>query len=237
MFKKTLIATTAMTMLTLGAAQAADSTTKAPLSEVNPMSSQYKNNSPIIVTGTIVKIKDDAFELRYAPDASIIVEMDDWDSYDETSAFKEGEKVAVFGNIDQDLFESRKIEANSVYVYSRNMYYFANDADEEDYRATRYFTSGKVNLKDIPDKAWVNLDGMVKEIDGREFTLSLGTQTIIIDTNKMSYNPLDDEGYQKIVVGDVVHVSGDMDKGFFEGKEIKADQIVTLRKAHTKHAS
>jgi hypothetical protein len=44
----------------------------------------------------------------------------------------------------------------------------------------------------------------------------------------MPYNPLDDKGYQKIEVGDVVSVSGNMDDDFLEGRELVAESIVTI---------
>jgi len=62
--------------------------------------------------------------------------MDDWDWFDEASRLNAGEKVTVYGRIDDGLYETRTIEADSVYVYERNTYYYANDADEESYYYT-----------------------------------------------------------------------------------------------------
>jgi hypothetical protein len=44
----------------------------------------------------------------------------------------------------------------------------------------------------------------------------------------MPYNPLDDEGYQKVDVGDRVSVTGTMDYDLFEGRELVADSLVIL---------
>ncbi len=47
----------------------------------------------------------------------------------------------------------------------------------------------------------------------------------------MSYNPLDDDGYQKIDVGDRVSVTGEIDKDLFESHKLDADSFVTLSNA------
>ena len=46
----------------------------------------------------------------------------------------------------------------------------------------------------------------------------------------MLYNPLDDEGYQKIDVGDRVKVTGNIDNDLFEGKELMADSVIKLNR-------
>ena len=44
----------------------------------------------------------------------------------------------------------------------------------------------------------------------------------------MAYNPLDDKGYQKIEVGDIVRATGKIDESFFEGRELMAESVVKL---------
>jgi hypothetical protein len=44
----------------------------------------------------------------------------------------------------------------------------------------------------------------------------------------MPYSPLDDEGYQKIRVGDYVKITGTLDVDSFEGRELEASSIVKL---------
>ncbi len=58
--------------------------------------------------------------------------MDDWDWYAEGYKLLNGEKVRVHGLIDDDLFETTKIEASSVYVQNLGTYFYASSADEED---------------------------------------------------------------------------------------------------------
>lgn len=218
-----------MTTTALGLTAGLIASLPAQAGDTDPHKQVYTNNSPIVITGTVAKTSEDAFELRYDDDQTIKVEVDDWDWYDESKALENGEKVTVYGKIDHDLFETRKIEAGSVYAHTRNAYYFASNADEEDYQiSTNYFVPTRTSLDEMPDDTWVSVKGTITDVNGQEFTLQLGTDSITIDTDKMSYNPLDDEGFQRLREGDVVYVSGDIDDDFFEAREIDAEKIVTL---------
>ena len=46
----------------------------------------------------------------------------------------------------------------------------------------------------------------------------------------MPYNPLDDEGYLKVETGDLVRVTGNMDRDLFEGRVLEADSVVVIKK-------
>ena len=65
-------------------------------------------------------------------------------------------------------------------------------------------------------------------VDGSEFTIDSGDQKMTVDTALMSYDPMDDEGYQKIEKGDQVTVTGDMENDTLETAELMADSVVTL---------
>ncbi|HSN81255.1 MAG TPA: NirD/YgiW/YdeI family stress tolerance protein [Polyangiales bacterium] len=184
------------------------------------------DRSWITLTGDVVESSPQQFRLDYG-EGLITVEMDDWDWYDEADHIMAGDRVTVYGRIDDDLYQRRTIEADSVYVYDRNTYYYANDADEEDFV---YYSS----VVTIPDGAWTSVNGTVEKIDGRELVLDTGVSKIRVDTINMAYNPLDEVGYQKIKKGDRVSVWGRLDLDFFEKREIQADSIVTLSRDKTK---
>lgn len=180
------------------------------------------DESWISIGGKVTDTEADAFTLDYG-DGTITVEMDDWDWYEEDGEVLDGDKVRVYGEIDDDLYETTKIEASSVYVENRGAYYFASSADEEN---------------DDDYDYWVDYDpivvgettarGTITSIDDREFTINTGARKLAVDTAAMSYNPMDDEGYQTLDVGDYVSVSGDMDDDFWEQRELMADVIITL---------
>jgi hypothetical protein len=145
--------------------------------------------------------------------------MDDGDRDADAYKLIKGDKVTVNGMIDDDLFETRSIEASSVYVEGIGTYFFASAADEEDTFVT--ITAPLVVSKTI-------VQGKVTEISGDEFVVDAGLRKVRVDVSEMSNDPLDDEGYQKIKVGDRVSVVGKMDDDLFEGRELMAQSVVTL---------
>lgn len=177
------------------------------------------DGSWITLSGTVAAATDTSFTLDYGK-GIVTVEMDDWDWYAEGNKIIEGDKVTVYGRVDDDLYELTSIEASSVYVENLNTYFYASAADEE----------GTI-ISDAPlVLSWVSVTGEVTEIDGREFTVRMGPEsTMTVDTAAMLYNPLDDIGYQQIEVGDRVRASGEIDVGFFDGRELEAASVVTLQ--------
>lgn len=179
----------------------------------------------VSLTGEVANTTLDGFDLDYG-DGQIKVELDDWDSYDESQLIADGERVTVYGRVDNALFEERTIEAGVVYVFDRNSYIYASSADEEG----DYEFSGVENVYPyLRDGHWIQLTGTVDEVDGREFTLDIGYDGLRVDTSSMPYDPMDDIGYQRIDKGDRVSVWGFMDYDLFESRELKAETIVTVR--------
>lgn len=181
---------------------------------------EASDNSWISVSGTVVETSPDSFRLDYAGGV-ITVEMDDFDFFQEGRLMMENDKVVVYGIVDNDLFEKKTIEASSVFVEDLQTHFYANASDEEDF--VNWTVSGPI----IVGEAQVS--GYVTSIDGREFTINTGLQSIQVDTDEMGYDPMDDKGYLEIDLGDFVKVSGEVDPGLFEDHEIEADWIVELR--------
>jgi len=203
---------------------AAIALTSSAIAAQDPSTAQ--NNSWISLKGTVTSAGPSSFKLDYGS-GLIRVEMDDWNWYAASHPILEGDRVTVYGRVDDDLYETASIEASSVYVRNLNTYFYADDVDEED-------------VVFHPDSASLDNDlqlrGTVADIDGREFTLDTGTKEVKVDTLKMPYNPLDDEGYQKLKEGDFVQVTGNLDVDFFERTEIAADTVTTLFKDTTKRS-
>jgi uncharacterized protein YdeI (BOF family) len=176
------------------------------------------DDSWVSLSGTVKAIDPDSFLLDYG-EQDITVEMDDADRQAETYALRMGDKVTVNGAIDDDFFENTTIEASSVYIEKLGRYFFASALDEEDFAAVTYVS---------PIDSGVAVHGMVTNVTGDEFTIDNGLRRVRIDVGDMTYDPLDDDGYQKIEVGDVVRVEGRIDDDFFESREIMARSIVTL---------
>lgn len=173
----------------------------------------------ISINGTVEAVTPNTFRLNYG-DGAITVEMDDWDMDADGFKLMDGDKVSVFGVIDDDFFETTTIEASSVYVENLGTYFYANAADEEDTFIT-ITTPLTVSA--------TTFQGIVTSVDEDQFTLNTGLRKVTVETDQMLYNPLDDEGYQKIEAGDRVAVTGNIDFDLFEGQVFEAKSITTLQ--------
>ena len=174
----------------------------------------------ISISGTVQEVFPDAFTLDYG-DGLVTVEMDDGDRDADGYKLLEGDKVTVSGLIDDDFFEATTIEAASVYVESIGTYFYASAMDEEDTFVT--VTTPVV-------VGFTTVQGTVTSVEplDDEFIVNTGLRAIQVETEEMPYDPLDDEGYQRIEVGDRVSVTGTMDADLFEGRELVADSVVVL---------
>ena len=186
---------------------------------------QKPDDSFVSISGTVTSPTADDFVLDYGS-GTILVEMDDWDSYGDAYGLMDGDRVTVFGRIDDDFFEVAKVEAGSVYVENLNTYFYANSADEETgawdpqyWTAPSPFVVSAMTLRgDIVDV----------DVEEREFTVDSGGAEVTVDAAALGYNPLDDNGYQQLDEGDFVSVSGMMDYEFMDGRVFKADAVTTL---------
>lgn len=177
------------------------------------------DGSWITLSGKVTSTTADTFMLDYGK-GLVTVEMDDWDWFEENGEVLPGDKVTVYGEVDDDTFEGAKIEASSVYVESLGTYFYASASDEE--------TFNDLDVAPTIDVGQMIVTGTVSSVNGSEFTIDSGIQEMTVDTALMPYDPMDDEGYQQIEEGDLVSVTGDVEDDTFESSEIMADTIVTL---------
>ncbi len=179
------------------------------------------DDSWISVSGTVESVTHDAFMLDYG-EGLMTVEMDDGDRDADGYKLVKGDKVTVNGRIDDDLFETRTIEASSVYVDNIDTYFFASGFDDEAINDVIVTVATPVVV------SATTVQGRVTEVGSEEFVVDTGLRQVRVEVEEMSYKPLDDEGYQKIEVGDRVSVTGEIDNDLFEGRELVADSVVTL---------
>ncbi len=220
----------------LAAAQSDTAAETAPKNDATAEKTTAKNttlenksdDSFVSISGLVASAAADSFQLDYG-EGLITVEMDDWDWYPEASALLNGDNVTVYGVIDDDMMESKSIEATSVYVKGLNTYFHASGSDEEDvvYNA---ITEPKLAAR-------IDVTGTVETINGREFTIDIGSRDLKVDTSGMTYNPLDEEGFQMVDVDDRVKVTGSMDYALFEANEVNAISVITLVEDKKKSSS
>jgi len=180
------------------------------------------DGSWISLSGTVVSAGPSAFTLDYG-DGMIAIEMDDWDTDADAFGIVDGDKVTVYGQVDENTFTADTIEARRVFVDDMNTTFFASSADEEG--RDSWSLGPPVVLSQT------RTSGLVTAIDteAQEFTLDVGPTDLTVEVDTLAYNPLDDQGFQRIRAGDRVLVSGMIDQDFLEGRVLEADSVVTLR--------
>lgn len=177
------------------------------------------DGSWISISGTVETVTRDAFLLDYG-NGTVTVEMDDGDRDADAYKLLEGDKVTVYGAVDDDLFESTTIEASHVYVEKLGTYFYASAVDEED--DWFYYANDPIIVSEAA------MQGRVTAVSDEEFKLFTGPRTVTVAVDEMAYNPLDGEGYQRIEVGDRVSVTGDMEYDLFSNREFVARSIIKL---------
>ena len=202
---------------------------------------QLEDESRVVITGTVASIDGDEFELNYGGDKTITVELDRFGfGGDETEYLTVGESVTVSGFIDDDLFEGREIEALDVRLNDSYVYYYYDSPAMAGNNYTRRTQSNDSteNMADLNDGSYFSMTGTVTAIDG-DMAMVRGSNNrmIKVDLSELGYNAFDDEGMQKIEVGDQVYTYGEIDDGFFTDKKLVADSIVELRQRRTTGAS
>lgn len=175
------------------------------------------DDSWVSLSGTVVEASLGSFVLDYGS-GTIGVETD-WGAAIEGYELSEGDRVTVYGEIDDDFFTATEIEAESVFVEGSQSYY--GDRPDDDF----------AHFRDRIDEGYVVLQGTVTEVDESEFTLDTGDRRIEVETSEMDNDPLEDDEQARVFVGDRVSVRGELEMDFFEGRELEAESVVTLRSA------
>ena len=212
---------TVLRSLGVAALVAAGFTTNALADEADPYS--MADNTWITLSGEVESVDRDSFMLDYG-DGYIMVEMDDGDRDADAYKLLKGDKVTVSGRIDDDFFETTKIEAGSVYVENIGTTFFASSVDEE----TSEQLVAAISVPVVVSETVVQ--GTVTDVARNEFTVDAGMKNLRVDVADMPFDPLDDDGYLKIDVGDRVRVTGDMDNQVFEGRQLVADTVIVLNR-------
>lgn len=209
------------TAVRAGAAAAALLLSGFGLADENPYT--MADNAWISISGSVESVRPGNFTLDYG-DGQVIVEMDDGDRDADAYKLMEGDEVRVSGRIDDDFFETTKIEASSVFVKNVSTTFFASSVDEE----TSEGLAASVGA-DYDSPAVIH--GTVTEVRDGEFVIDAGLAADLrVSVDELADNPLDEEGYQQIHTGDRVRVTGEIDSRLIEDRELVATSVVNLDK-------
>jgi uncharacterized protein YdeI (BOF family) len=181
----------------------------------------------VSLRGRVIASQPSGFMLDYGS-GRMLVEMDDWDWYQEGRAIKAGDEVIVTGQVDRDTFERSKIEASSVYVVNLGAYFYASGADEED---------KGVSTTLLMPLGTSDVIGNVTAIEGSEVTIGHEGTSLRVDTAQMADSPLDDQGNLRVRVGDRVYAWGRLDVDPGEAGELMAQGLIVMRPDRTKTAA
>src|SRR5690606_15961156 len=142
------------------------------------------DESWVSLSGKVVAHTPSEFTLDYG-EGTIRVETDDWDNLGDGWRINEGDRVTVYGRVDDGFYQEKKIEAGSVYVEDLNTLVTAPSSDDEEevMPVTHTYFS-------VPTDYDLQIAGTVSSVSGREFTIDTGKRKVTIDTLKMGYNPL-----------------------------------------------
>ena len=175
------------------------------------------DESWISINGEIDSVSRDSFVLDYG-EGTVQVWMDDGDRDADGYKLLSGDKVTVYGVVDDDFFEKTTIDASSVYVKNLGTIFLAGTTDSAALEKFAAVTPIK--------ESQTSVQGTVSSVHDEEFVINTANRSVRVEVDDMDDNPLDDEGYLKISAGDYVKVIGEMDDDFFEGRELEADTII-----------
>lgn len=184
----------------------------------NPLAG-YDDETSLTLNGTVSQVNDDEFILQTS-NGSIKVDSDD--VFDDENVYRlaSGDRVVVYGEVDDHFFESRELEADAIHVDKVDVTFTTRDEPVNNYS----YTSSNGESGEITE-----LSGRIIAIDDDEFSISSGTGQTTVSIDDLDNNPLDDQGYLKLDVGDQVRVKGEMADGWFDDREFEATSLNAIR--------
>jgi len=183
-----------------------------------PAPHELEEDTWISLGGVVTEVGRDRFEIDYG-DGTIIVEMDDGDRDADGYQLKVGDRVSVVGQIDDAFAETTTIEAAGVYVEKIHTFFRVKPHDAEREAVARF------EPVIVPESL---LQGIVTSVGPQQFTVARKGRRITVDVSQLDHDPLDDEGYQRVEIGDRVSVSGDMSFDILDGYMFVATSVVEI---------
>ncbi len=173
--------------------------------------------SEISLSGKVAAIDQDSFMLDYGA-GRVRVDLEDGLDWFPAGAagLTLGEPVTVNGVIDDDMFDTREIEATSIYRPSLQTYLYADTSN------ARFFPPTETRPNDL---SWANLSGTVRGVTGRDFILDTGVREFRVTTDA-AQTP---NTVSRLRPGTRVSVSGLVNgDDIFDRQEIDATNVVVL---------
>jgi uncharacterized protein YdeI (BOF family) len=187
--------------------------------QTGPLSGMDDETS-ITLSGTVIEARDDEFDIRVGTETvtvDIEDEIRDGDAYE----LLPGDRITVSGLVEDHFFQGKELEANALYIDKLGTTFIV----DEDYADDHGMVAGRM-MDDF-----VEVAGTVTMVgdDHDEFRIHGNVGDFTVEVDELAENPLDDDGYMKIDVGDAVRVIGEIDDDWIEGREIVASSVTVVR--------
>ena len=174
----------------------------------------------VTLGGTVISTTPSRLFLDYDT-GQITIDLGEWRTFREGQLIHPGDRILVAGHMDADFFAHRTLKARSLYVAPLDTSFFLEGAAAED------LGPGSLGRAETPVN--IRYSGIVTEASRAGFAFGADAARLPVDTSALESNPLDDEGYQRIVPGERVVVWGVRGPGDDGRPRILARGVATLR--------
>ncbi len=230
-------------------------------SEANAANLQaFEDDAQIVAAGTISNLSDDEFVLM-VDGQSVNVDYREWNLLDFTDLrnhLKNGEKVVITGEVDDNWYAEDEIEADSIYFTANNNFYSVDDSVPTYYvyyydrdlgadpssgsdmasgdntgtvsDATSSDTGSErsISASEIKNPNMVTITGDVTSLMDEKFTMQ--TDAGAIKVNMKPLSPDREESRLHVEKGDNVLVYGNLNEDLLKNGVLTADTVVKLNK-------
>ena len=177
----------------------------------------------ITLTGEVSAVDSKFFTLDYG-DGSIFVELRDTDLDSNAYAKMKGEEVMVTARLDDGMFSSERLVAQSVIVDGMDTVYLAESVNQA---SADLYLSTASNIE-FDDEEMV-LVGTVKSIGKEALQIDVGDTTLTVELDELEDAPVDADGYLTLMKGERVRITGELEDDFFNRFTVEADTLIKMK--------
>lgn len=215
-----------ITFAALATTLAAVALPPAPADAADPF--MAPDGRSVSMTGSVASASRDSFIFDYG-DGIVTVTMDDDDVGDETGRLDSGDRVTVYGDIDDEPMEATSILAEAVYVHDRDIWYVSGETGGDER------SDAGTDAAAIPEAAesgvTVRISGTVSRMSGERLSLDTGSGRIDVDTSDVGT-----VAGPPLAPGDVIEARGTLDRRFAGERVLRAETIESIRSAGSQPA-
>ncbi len=192
----------------------------------SPLSALASNDSNaeetwVNIQGEVAKVRPESFVLDHGY-GQLRIDMDRLDDYPENFKLQQGDEVNITGRLDASFHSSQFLQASSIYVDRLGAFFYKTGNQARN--------GGEWAVDTDVGEGTVTMIGTVQSVNhaAARFVINSGDRKLLVTTDTLPYNPLDEKGYRRIEEGARVRVEGRLDERFFDEGQLKAIRITRL---------